>query len=148
MMLNSLPPSLLILPMAAMMLLAMIVAGVMLRRRIAVFKANKVRLQSVALSADLANVVEDSRAADNFRNQFETPVLFYAACLAAMVANFVTPLMLLLAWLFVAARYVHAWIHVTNNRVRNRFYAFVTACTSLSLMWLVLVIQVLLKGGV
>jgi 2-keto-4-pentenoate hydratase/2-oxohepta-3-ene-1,7-dioic acid hydratase in catechol pathway len=53
----------------------------------------------------------------HFTNLFETPTLFYAGCLAAMVAGVSGPVVVVLAWSFVAARLLHAWVHLGGNRV-------------------------------
>jgi hypothetical protein len=60
----------------------------------------------------------------HFANLFEAPTLFYAACLAAMVTGLTGTLVVVLAWLYVALRYVHAWIHLGGNRVRYRMRAY------------------------
>jgi len=41
-----------------------------------------------------------NNASDNFKNQFEIPVLFYAICLFFILSGEVTPLVLGLAWVF------------------------------------------------
>ena len=60
----------------------------------------------------------------HFTNLFETPTLFYAACLAAMVAGVTGPVVVVLAWSFVAARLLHAWVHLGVNRLRHRVRAY------------------------
>lgn len=130
-------------PLLAMFLLTCLVAATMLRRRIAFYKANRVHPQKTATSAQMAATITDSRAADNFRNLFETPVLFYVAVLVIFAAGLANTAQLVLAWGFVAARFAHSYIHCTSNVVMNRFYAFVTASTMLTGMWLLLAYQLL-----
>ena len=74
-------------------------------------------------------------AADNFRNLFEAPVLFFAVCCALAITDTVTPLQVTLAWVFVGLRAVHSFIHVTYNRVMHRFAAYVASTICLFLMW-------------
>ena len=69
----------------------------------------------------------DKRAA-NQRNQFELPVLFYAVVAFALISKGADFLMLVLAWLFVLTRLVHAAIHVGPNKVRWRSPAFALGC--------------------
>ena len=57
---------------------------------------------------------------NNIRNQFELPVLFYAACFILWALEGVGVVALVLAWLFVASRIVHTWIHLTSNYIPNR----------------------------
>jgi hypothetical protein len=130
-------------PLFPMFLLTCLVAATMLRRRIVFYKANRVHPQKTATSAQMAATITDSRAADNFRNLFETPVMFYVAVLAVVAAGLVNIAYLVLAWAYVATRYVHSYIQCTSNVVMHRFYAFVASCTLLIGLWLTLAYQLL-----
>lgn len=130
-------------PMLAMVLLVFVVAGVMLKRRIQAMREKRINPQRVALSAQMAALIEDTRASDQYRNLFEAPVLFYAAMLTVTFAQITTPLLLVLAWLYVAARYVHAWIQCGTNRTMRRFWAFATSMTLLLTIWLLIAWQLL-----
>ena len=88
----------------------------------------------------------DSRAPDNFRNLFELPMMFYVAVLTLYVTQLVVLPQLVLAWIYVAARYAHSGIHCTSNVVMNRFYAFLTSCLALLCMWILLAVQLLTKA--
>lgn len=134
---------LMLFPLLAMFLLTCLVAATMLARRIAFYKANRIHPQKTATSAQMTATITDSRAADNFRNLFETPVLFYVAVLAVFSAGLVCTAHLVLAWAYVAARCAHSYIHCTSNVVMHRFYAFVTSCTILIGIWLMLAYQLL-----
>lgn len=130
-------------PLFGMFALVCIVAGTMLRRRIAFYKSNKVHPQKTALSSQMATVIADSRAADNFRNLFELPVLFYVVVLVVFVTRQTDVAFLSLAWAYVAARFAHSFIHCTSNTVMHRFYAFLASCTCLAIMWLLLAYRLL-----
>lgn len=130
-------------PLCAMFLLCCFVAGTMLRRRIAFYKSNKVHPQKTATSLQMAATITDTRAADNFKNLFELPVLFYVAVLLVFTAGIYSTSHLLLAWVYVAARYTHSYIHCTSNVVMIRFYAFLASCSALSAMWLMIAYQLL-----
>ncbi len=132
---------LILFPLFAMFVLTCIVAGTMLRRRVAYFKANRLHPQKVALSAQMAAQLPDTRAPDNFRNLFEVPVFFYAAVLLVFSAGLSNSPHLVLAWGFVAARAAHSYIQCTSNIVMRRFYAYLTSGTLLVLMWLLIVYQ-------
>ena len=127
-------------PAVAMVLLTCIVAVRMFRLRIAQLRREKIRLQTVAMSRGSAELFSDSRGADNYRNLFELPVLFYLALVVAAQTAQVNWLTLALAWLFVAERVVHSYIQCTYNRVRHRFYAFVAGFFTLCTFWIVLAI--------
>lgn len=87
----------------------------------------------------------EHRVANAVDNQFQLPVLFYAVCLLALWFG-ATFLELLLAWAVVVARYVHAYIHVTNNHVLRRFWAFFTGLIILSGLWLDLLVRLALAA--
>jgi hypothetical protein len=128
-------------PLFAMFVLVVSVAATMLRRRIAFYKANRVHPQKTATSGQMAATITDTRAADNFKNLFEVPVLFYVAVLVVFNAGFFCLPHLILAWMYVAARAAHSYIHCTSNVVMHRFYAYVTSFTVLSIMWLMIAYQ-------
>jgi hypothetical protein len=99
--------------------------------------------QAVSTSSEMARLVTDTRAADNFRNLFELPVLFYAALCVAAITGLVTPVSLGLAWTFVALRVLHSLVHCTYNRVIHRFLLYVAGALVLFALWGWLAWQVL-----
>ena len=133
------------LPAFAMALLTFVVWWRMYFIRIAEMKRERIHPQSVATSAQMGSRVFDTRAADNFRNLFELPVLFYLALVVAALTSQVTPAVLALAWGFVALRVVHSAIHCTYNKVMHRFYAYLAGGIALWTLWGVLAIG-LLRG--
>ena len=71
------------------------------------------------------NVPPDVAVANrSFMNLLEAPVLFYTFCLAAYVTRQVGPWVLGLAWLYVALRFVHTFIHLTYNKILHRFLSY------------------------
>jgi hypothetical protein len=60
----------------------------------------------------------------NYMNLLELPTLFYLACLIAYITNSVSPIMVMLAWCFVALRLVHSAIHLSYNNVLHRLIVF------------------------
>jgi len=64
-------------------------------------------------------------ASDNFKNQFEVPVLFYVICITLALIGGANALALGLAWGFVALRIVYACIQLGPNVIFPwRFGAF------------------------
>jgi hypothetical protein len=90
--------------------------------------------QSLADSR-MAAALEDVTPADNLRNLFEMPVLFFAVCLALAITDLATTAQLALAWLYVGLRAVHSLIHVTYNRVMHRFMVHVASTLVVFAMW-------------
>ena len=72
----------------------------------------------------------------HYDNQFQVPVLFFAACIANIAMGEVGISTAVLAWLFVASRLFHSWVHLGSNNVRHRVMAFATGWFILMLMWL------------
>ena len=87
-----------------------------------------------------------TQVANAYRNQLELPILFYLAILLAIIFGQATAVFVLLSWLFVAARIVHAAIHTTSNRVGRRFYAYTASLAIVILMWVVLALSLALGG--
>jgi hypothetical protein len=52
--------------------------------------------------------------------------------------------MVVLAWLFVALRVAHAFIHITHNRVMRRGGTFGLGAMVLIVMWLIFAVRILL----
>ena len=127
-------------PAVAMVVLTFVVWLRMYFMRVGEMKRERVHPQSVALSAQMAERLKDTRAADNFRNLFELPVLFYLALVVAVQTDQVTVVSLTLAWAFVALRIAHSAIHCSYNKVYHRFYAYFAGGLALWLLWVELAI--------
>ncbi|MFW2387904.1 MAG: MAPEG family protein, partial [Polyangiales bacterium] len=85
--------------------------------------AGTVDLQASALDNDAWP--DDARqVANSMRNQFQVPVLFYVLVLALYAKGAADIYALVFAWLFVATRLVHAYIHIGSNYVPNRTRVF------------------------
>jgi hypothetical protein len=68
-------------------------------------------------------------------NLLEVPVLFYLVCVLMIVTGDFDPIQLTLAWVYVAARFVHAVIYIGLNYVPARMTAYVCSCIALIVMW-------------
>jgi hypothetical protein len=110
--------------------------------RVRVIRRREVRMKDIALSSD-AWPDDTRKIANNMRNQFETPVLFYVLCGVAIYVGAAGALMTLLAWAWFASRLVHTAIHVTTNRVPHRAFVFAVGVIILMLMWLLIVFHLL-----
>ena len=133
------------LPVLAMVALTIAVWLRMYATRIGEMKRERIHPQAVATSAQMAARLSDTRAADNFRNLFELPVLFYLALVVAAMTSQTNVMVLVLAWLFVALRVLHSWIHCTYNKVMHRFQAYLAGGVVLWALWILLAIGLL--GG-
>jgi hypothetical protein len=59
-----------------------------------------------------------------------------------MALGIAPPAFLVFAWGYVAARIVHAFVHLGGNRLRKRILAYFASWLFLVAMWLTLVIVV------
>ncbi|MET3691583.1 MAPEG family protein [Methylobacterium goesingense] len=84
------------------------------------------------------------QAANTFANQFEIPVLFYVLVGFAMATRKADLLFVVLAWVFVATRFLHARIYLTTNHVPSRFRAFTAGTLVLLAMWIVFAVRIFL----
>lgn len=125
-------------PAFALVALTFIVAVRMMLVRIGEMRRLRIHPQKVAVSAQAAHHFVDTRAADNFRNLFEMPMLFYVALLIAFATSSTNGVLIALAWLYVACRVAHSVIHCGYNRVMHRFYAFASSVVVLLALWIAL----------
>lgn len=84
-----------------------------------------------------------TQVANAFHNQLELPLLFYVAILLALATRVTDTLFILLAWIFVLSRLVHAFVHVTSNNIRHRLVAYAVGLTALVIMWILLAVRIL-----
>ena len=77
-----------------------------------------------------------------FDNQFQLPLLFYVLTILALFLKKADLLFVIMAWIFVVLRIVHAAIHVTSNHVGWRFRAFAAGMLVLLLMWIIFAVRV------
>ena len=130
----------LVFPMAAMVLLTGLVLVRMVLGRVAAVKRGEV--DSRFYKTQQGEVGEPRKAAQHTRhfvNLFESPVLFYVACLAAMITGLSTGVMVWLAWAYVVCRAVHAFVHLGSNSIPPRMAIYGASWIVLLAMWGVLV---------
>jgi len=128
-------------PVLAQVALTALVWVLLYVARLGEMTRRRIDPQRVATSRLAAGVLEDVAAADNFRNLFEVPVLFYAVVPLLVLAHAATGAELALAWAFVGLRALHSLIHVGYNRVMHRFLAYVASTLCVFAMWLLLGVE-------
>jgi hypothetical protein len=79
-----------------------------------------------------------------FSNQFELPLLFYVLIALALPLRHADLVIVLLSWVFVVTRFVHAGIFVTSNNVQHRSLAWFAGVLVLFAMWLYFALRILL----
>jgi hypothetical protein len=81
---------------------------------------------------------------NNYLNQFELPVLFYLLTILAIITRHADVFFVLMAWVFVVLRILHAYVHVTSNVMKIRGPLFFAGLVVLSIMWLVFIVRIML----
>lgn len=128
------------LPTAGMVFVTALVWIKLYADRLGEMRDKRISPQSLATARAAAGRLEITRAADNFRNLFEVPVLFYVLCIALAVTGGSTPGFVAAAWAYVILRALHSLIHVTYNRVMHRFLVYAASTVLLFGMWIAFVV--------
>jgi hypothetical protein len=123
-------------PMLGMMVLTAIVWFVLYAKRIPAMKKAGVPVQTYTTPDKTTDLLPESvnYPANNFKNLFELPVLFYGLCLSLFVTGAVDTTYVIAAWLFFAFRVLHSVVHCTSNVVMLRFYLYAAATLALWFM--------------
>ncbi len=133
----------LVYPMAAMVLLTALALVLMVLGRFAAVKRGEVDGRFYKTyqghEGEPRKVAQRTR---HFANLFESPVLFYAACITAMVVGRGTGLIVWLAWAYVVCRVIHAFVHLGSNRIPPRMAVYGASWVVLLAIWGTLVVGV------
>jgi len=79
-----------------------------------------------------------------FKNQFELPILFYVLIAIALPLRHADNVIVILSWVFVVTRLVHAGIFVTSNDLNRRSLAWFAGVFVLLAMWIYFALRILL----
>ncbi len=122
--------------MLGMMALTAIVWFVMYARRIPAMRKARLPAQTYTIPETISQHLPEAvnYPANNLKNLFELPVLFYALCLYLHAAGNVDQIYVLAAWLFFILRVLHSIVHCTRNIVMLRFYLYSAAALVLWFM--------------
>jgi hypothetical protein len=126
----------LVYPMLALVLLTFGVLVVLFRSRVRMIREGLAPVSYFRVFQGSLEPEFAAKPARHFTNLFESPTLFFVACLTAMVTGVAGTVVLVLAWSYVAMRCVHAYIHLGGNRVRHRMRAYFTSWLLLLAMWI------------
>jgi hypothetical protein len=122
-------------PFVAMMLLTLGVWIYMFARRLPFLSRNKLtRRQLSPLEIAQLSPPAVATPADNLRNLFELPVIFYAVVLYLYATRSVDQTYLAAAWVFFGFRVLHSTVHCTFNHVPLRFLMYLIASIALWFM--------------
>jgi len=106
-------------------------------------KAKETRLKDIALRQP--NWPEKVAQIGNcYSNQFEIPVLFYILIALALPLHKADLFIVLMSWVFVVTRFIHAGIFTTSNDVRQRGLVWFAGVLVLLAMWIYFALKMLL----
>ncbi|GJE19279.1 MAPEG family protein [Methylobacterium marchantiae] len=128
-------------PVFAQVLLIFVLLFWMGGARLGVVRSKGVRATDVSMG-ERAWPAPAQQAANAFSNQFELPVLFFALVPLALYTKKADLLFVVLAWIFVATRVIHAGVYVTSNHVPHRFRAYAAGALVLLLMWVIFAVRI------
>ena len=83
------------------------------------------------------------QVAYSFSNQFELPVLFYVLTILAYITHHAGVVFVALAWVFAIFRLLHAYVHVTSNRLNLRGPLYGVSGVVLAIMWIIYIVEIL-----
>lgn len=128
-------------PMLALMFLTLCVAVNLLVQRIKAVQHRKVKLGYFRVYTGAEPSPKMLAAANHYSNLFEMPVMFYAACITALVVGAQSPLLIGFAWAFVVLRLIHTVIHLSYNNVLHRLLAFLLSVIALVEIWILIALH-------
>lgn len=113
--------------------------------RLGALRRREVAVADISLR-QLAWPERPTRVANAFHNQLELPMLFYVLVILALFTRKADLLFVVLAWMFVTTRLVHAAVYVTSNDMRLRFTSFAVGALILLVMWIIFALRILFAG--
>ncbi|MCA0432347.1 MAG: MAPEG family protein [Proteobacteria bacterium] len=126
---------LLLLPLFVHLLLIFFVGYLTLKARFRSVKRGRTKLKDIAVGTQ--GWPDDVRAlGNNFDNQFQVPMLWYAGCGLIVATGLVDWFAVALSWLFVSLRIAHSYVHCGSNDVPARMTLFLAGFTAVMVLWL------------
>jgi hypothetical protein len=121
--------------MTALVTLTAVVWMIAVHRRVAEIRHQRIGVQSLARAKDTVALLQDTQAMDNLNNLLQMPVLFYVVCLAGMLVDTASTLMVVMAWVYVLLRVAHSLIQLGHNKVMHRFAVWMASNAVLFAVW-------------
>ncbi|NLS00243.1 hypothetical protein HGP17_25740 [Rhizobium sp. P38BS-XIX] len=122
-------------PMVAHAVLVYMLYALLGWRRSRLVKAGRIKIAQFRENHAADEPAESLVVRNSIANQFELPLLFHACCIVLYTAQADNLPAVILAWIFVATRYAHAFVHVTSNNLRYRSPLFALGFIVLGGMW-------------
>ena len=107
-----------LLPVFVEVLLTFILLGLMGQERSRKYYARRSQAGRHRARRDRNYTTRARQFGNCFSNQFELPMLLFVLIAFILITRVGDLLLLILAWVFVISRIVHAYVHTTSNDVR------------------------------
>jgi len=120
---------------------ALLLAMVFARRSALVSRQTKIR--DIALG-EPNWPVRATQIGNCYANQFELPLLFYVLIALALPIRHADFVIVILSWVFVITRFVHAGVFVSSNDLGRRSTAWLAGALVLLVMWVYFALKILL----
>jgi hypothetical protein len=130
-------------PVFALVFLIFAVMFGMFRVRTRAITTKEVRISQIAVGQD-AWPTKATQVSNTYVNLFEMPVLFFALIAFALPLRQADLVIVLLSWVYVVLRYLHAGIYTTSNDLRYRFGTFAASAMVLLAMWVYFALKLFL----
>lgn len=130
------PSTELAIPLLGMMVLTSVVWLWMFVKRFAYISANNIAPDKLKTPEQVSANIPTALAgpANNLKNLFELPVIFYVLCLYLMLSNTVDNTQVICAWVFMVFRALHSVVHCSYNNVNHRFLMYLVSSVALWVM--------------
>jgi hypothetical protein len=133
--LNVTRTQLLLLPLFLHVGMTVFVGVKSLLARIDSVRGGQTRLRDIATTTQ-AWPDDVRKLGNNFDSQFDLPMLWYAVTALIVGMGMVDRVFVVLAWLFLAARLVHSYIHTGSNDVPLRMRVYLAGFSVIVIMWM------------
>jgi hypothetical protein len=131
-----------LLPVFVEVTLIFVLMFAMGRARLGALRRGEATMETVALG-EPNWPAQALKVANAFNNQFQLPVLFMLLVGFAWATRKADLLFVVMSWIFVLLRIGHAAVHVTSNRLAQRFYLYLAGSIVLMAMWFLFAMRVL-----
>ena len=128
-------------PMLGLVLLTLTIGLVTLSARVVQFNKRKVSIKYFRnMQGDSIpdSIILTTRC---FNNLFEVPVLFYIVSVLFIVLGMETPSSIVIAYLFLFLRILHAIVHLTYNHILHRALLFWVSFLLVIALWIMLMLS-------
>ena len=128
-------------PLFGMVVLTICIVPLVFFARVKQIRTGNLKIEFFELYDGTGAPPDVTKTTRHLSNLFEMPILFYVACLNAFVLGLDSALLIYLGWGYVIVRAIHAFIHLTYNKVVHRITAFMLSNVMVITMWGIIIIQ-------